>query len=246
MPNKKKITVVLATYNGSKYIDEQINSIVTQDRLPNELIIVDDCSVDETPAILSQYRKKYDFIKLLKSKKNHGVVKAFELGLHNATGDIVFLSDQDDVWFPNKISSFLAKFEDNRIVCVLGNLRVLYDDGSPAHDFFSENPSYRFSIFKQLQKNDFIGCNLAIKKSVLNLALPFPASIPMHDWWLGVVSLSFGSVAYLDVITMNYRRHSFTVTSFKRRPMLHIIISRIKCILALFCLLARISAKNIR
>lgn len=239
MKRDNTISVVMATYNGSMYIRDQIKSIINQTILPSELIVVDDFSHDDTAEIVQEYADTFSFIRLIRLNKNVGVINAFEIGLKNTAGQIVFLCDQDDIWSPFKIKNFIAEFDDPKVACVLGNLTVVFENGSPSRPFFQRNPKSRFTIFQQFIKNDFIGCNMAIRRNVITRALPFPKRISMHDWWLAVVSLSVGSAVFLDLTTMNYRRHSSTVTSFNKRPLSVILSSRLANLNALIKLLSR-------
>ena len=234
-----KTSVALATYNGAAYIAEQLQSVVSQSLPPDEIIVVDDCSNDTTVEIVNKFCHVFPNITLYTNSKNLGVVASFQAALQIVTGDVVFLCDQDDIWSPFKIKNFIAEFDDPKIACVLGNLTVIFEDGSPSRSFFQRNPKNRFTIFQQFIKNDFIGCNMAIRRDVLTRALPFPKCISMHDWWLAVVSLSAGSVKYLDLTTMKYRRHAATVTSFKKRPLSVILQSRVSNLNALIILLWR-------
>lgn len=239
MKRENTISVVMATHNGSKFIRDQISSITKQTTIPDELIVVDDFSHDDTVEIVQQYASLFSYIRLIRLNRNVGVISAFEIGLKNTTGNIIFLCDQDDIWAPFKIKNFIAEFDDPRVACVIGNLTVFFEDGAPTRPFFQRNPKDRFTIFRQFIKNDFIGCNMAIRRDVLTRALPFPKLISMHDWWLAVTALSVSSVKYLDLTTMKYRRHSATVTSFNKRSISVILRSRFANLIALIILSSR-------
>lgn len=243
IPNTS-ISVVLAAYNGSRYIRDQLDSIVSQTKLPNEVVIVDDCSTDDTVAIIREYSQFYKFIRLITSDGNAGVHKAFELGLKNSNGDIVFLSDQDDVWYPNKIELLSNEIVETSCCCAFANLDVYFIEDSELRSFYSADPTNRLNIPLQLLKNDFIGCNMVITRDVVNAALPFPNSISMHDWWLGTVSIAVGNVKFINAYTMKYRRHSSNVTTLKRRSLMTILKSRIGNVFSVIVLYSRLLFRN--
>ena len=108
------ISIVMATYNGEKYLKQQLDSIAAQTILPDELIIGDDCSTDKTLEILDEFKNKVSFdVKILKNEVNKGYIKNFARVILEAKGDFVFLCDQDDFWFPNKIERVIDTFAKN-------------------------------------------------------------------------------------------------------------------------------------
>lgn len=231
--------VCLAAYNGSKYIKDQIFSILLQLKSIDQIVIVDDCSTDNTYDIVLSIASENPQVIVCRNDSNIGVIKSFEKALRFAKHDYVFLSDQDDVWYPNKCEHFINELSKPDVVCVLGNLDVVYECKSLSYKFFDKSPVLRFTVAHQFLKNDFIGCNMAFKREVLERALPFPQHISMHDFWLGVVALSMGKVSYVNSSTMMYRRHSSTVTKSRRRPLYKILKSRIGNFFALIVLLWR-------
>ena len=109
-----KISIVMTVYNGEKYLNEQIDSFLNQTLLPDEIIIADDCSSDKTLEIIEKYKKNYpEKIKIFKNKYNLGFTKNFEKAISKSSGDLIFLSDQDDVWYRNKIQTVVKKFNTN-------------------------------------------------------------------------------------------------------------------------------------
>lgn len=118
-----KISVVMTTYNGEKYIEEQLDSIQRQTRLPDEVLIFDDCSSDNTVEVVQKYIKKNLTVgwKIERNIKNKGWKKNFYDGIKEATGDYVFLSDQDDIWIPDKIEMMVEVLEKNKDISVLAS-----------------------------------------------------------------------------------------------------------------------------
>lgn len=233
------ITVCLASFNCNRFIEFQLTSILSQLKSNDQIVVVDDCSTDNTYDIVLSIASENPQIIVYRNDSNIGVIKSFEKALRFAKHDYVFLSDQDDVWYPNKCEHFINELSKPNVVCVLGNLDVVYEGKSLSYKFFDKSPVSRFTVARQFLKNDFIGCNMAFKREVLERALPFPKQISMHDFWLGVVALTMGKVSYVDSSTMMYRRHSSTVTTTRRRPFYKILKSRIGNFFALVVLLCR-------
>lgn len=195
------VSVCMATFNGEKYILQQINSILPQLNLGDELIISDDGSTDETVDIINNILDPR--IKLIKSSKKN-IVKNFESALVSAKGDIIFLSDQDDIWMPNKVEickSYLIEYD-----LVFTNLAVFHDDIECTKLFYEVN-NCKTGIVKNLIKNHYIGATMAFQRKVLTKALPFPNNIYMHDIWLALIAELHGNTAYIHQPLIYYRRH---------------------------------------
>jgi glycosyltransferase involved in cell wall biosynthesis len=196
------ISVCIATYNGEKYIKEQLDSILLQLRENDEIIISDDGSCDRTMEIVNSYEDNR--IKIFhNSFKN--LILNFEFALKQATGDYIFLSDQDDVWLPNKIEvcrGYLSSF-----YVVVSNCKVVNQDLQIISDSFFELNNSKKGLISSLIKNSYLGCCLAFRRELLEKALPFPKNIPMHDIWLGLVSELFYKVKFIEEPLMLYRRH---------------------------------------
>lgn len=204
----KKISVCMATYNGEKYVAEQIQSILLQLGNKDEIVISDDNSSDSTIEIIRQF--KDNRIKLFHSKGN-SLVCNFENALNHASGDFIFLCDQDDVWLPNKVSDMLEALQTYDLVvsdCMVvdKNLNVTLKS------FFQQEASCK-GFFKNLYKNSYLGCCMAFKKSVLEYILPFPKHIAMHDIWIGLSVELHGTSFFLEKPLMLYRRHGDNASS---------------------------------
>jgi glycosyltransferase involved in cell wall biosynthesis len=202
-----KISVCLASYNGSKYINKQIESILYQLRETDELVIVDDNSSDETVKIIEDFKDPR--IKLINNVFNLGVVKNFERAINNATGDIIFLSDQDDVWLPNKVEKILEVFQKYPdITLVLSDAQIIDSEGQiTANSFFKIRGKFVANPLSNIIKNKYHGCTLAFRREMVEVFLPFPANTPMHDMWIGIVNAIYGKVFYIDEPLIQHRRH---------------------------------------
>ena len=120
----KRVSVVLCTYNGEKYIREQLESIVSQTYPIHELLIQDDCSTDATPLIIEEYKEKYPFIRFYRNKNNLGFNRNFWKAFEKVTGDYIAISDQDDIWVPNKVKNVMAVFREG-YDCVMHDCSVV-------------------------------------------------------------------------------------------------------------------------
>ena len=204
-----KISVAVATFNGEKYIKDQIDSILSQLDENAEIIVSDDSSTDKTIDILHSFNDAR--IKVFFNSENKGPIFNFENALKRTSGDIIFLSDQDDIWLPEKISTTKKYLEEYDLVVsdckvVDEDLRVLYDSMYARHNSGK-------GVYKNLVSNTYLGCCMAFNKKLLELALPFPKKIPMHDIWLGFIAGIFFSPVFIPDKLVIYRRHEKNTTS---------------------------------
>lgn len=208
------ISVCMAVYNGELYIKEQLDSIFNQTLIPDELIIVDDCSSDNTKLIINGYFNKGIRIEVHENKNNIGVIKSFEKAIGKTNGDYVFLCDQDDIWSNRKVELMVDKLSHNKGLCI-SNYSIIdsLSNSSNINVIFDEKD---FSILKTIVKNKFIGCSIGFHKNVKEKILPFPQHIPMHDSWIGIIALYYFNVSVLQENTLYYRRHSNNVTGKKQ------------------------------
>lgn len=197
------ISVCIATYNGSKYISKQIASILNQLSESDEIIISDDGSKDDTMKIISDFHDKR--IKEFKNEGLHGVVPNFENALRHAKGDIIFFSDQDDIWAENKVEVMVKALEDAELV-VHDALIMDKDDNVSDVNYYSLRPPH-VGFWKNLYKNCFVGSCMAFRASLLPKVLPFPKHILWHDMWIGLMASKIGRVKFIEDKLLYYRRH---------------------------------------
>ena len=211
------VAVLLSTYNGEKYLKEQLDSLLFQTYQNFEIIVRDDGSADDTLVILSQYKN----IKVLKSNKNIGVKKSFSSLLEYAqknTQNMYFMfCDQDDVWEKDKIANTLARMQalenDFGIIPLLvhTDLEVVDDNLHRINTSFMkyQNLDVEKNNFNDLLlQNTITGCTAMINRSLASLVLPISSKCIMHDWWIGLVASKFGMIVYIDVPTIKYRQHT--------------------------------------
>ena len=196
----------MATYNGEKYIKEQIDSILYQLSDNDEIIISDDGSSDKTIEILRSYCDNR--IRLYQNKKNlKGIIQNVENALRQVNGEYIFLCDQDDVWLPEKVRIIMSELKTADLVYT--NAWIV-DEALSVQRLLYVKPHLGF--FSNLIVNNFAGATMAFRKQLLVKALPFPARIPMHDQWLGLLATLYGKTAFITEPMILYRRHSSNAT----------------------------------
>lgn len=218
----------MATYNGEKYIKEQIESILVNMREIDELIISDDGSTDNTIKIINEYQDKR--IKLIDGPRK-GVKQNFANAIENATGDYIFLSDQDDIWNEKKVETILKQFEDNNVSVVIHDAEVIDENLNTIISSFFEYRKSGKGVIKNIYKNTYIGCCMAFDKRLKKYILPIPNNIEMHDQWIGILGEIKGQGSYfLKEKLIQYRRHSNNVSQMKHYGIFKMISNRIKFI----------------
>lgn len=201
------ISVVMAVYNGRKFLSDQVESVMSQLHDDDELIVVDDASTDGGVASVDALRSGN--VRVLTNPRNTGVLQAFEQGLAQASHRIVFLCDQDDIWLPGKRAAFVEAFaRDPAVSLVISDAQMIDDRGTLiASSFMANRGGFDGSLLGTLYRSRYLGCAMAVGRRVLEAALPIPRSVPMHDMWLGVVGAATGRVVYLPTPYLRYRRH---------------------------------------
>jgi len=211
----ERIDILLATYNGEKYIKEQLESILNQTYANFNLLISDDKSTDNTVEILKEYEKKDNRIKVFTQETNLGYIKNFEFLLKQVTSEYYMLSDQDDVWHKDKVSKSYDKLTKENLDLVFCDLEVVDKDLNTIH-----NSMFRFlKIDKRIKKYDdyrliyldncVTGCTIISRKKFLDLILPLPSTTKylVHDYWIALVISMHGKFSYIDEPLIKYRQH---------------------------------------
>ncbi len=229
------ISVCIATHNGGAHIVEQINSILEQLSENDEVVVSDDGSVDETLELLKSYGDKR--IKIFeyeqidpRCKTSTLVAFNFQNALINAKGDHLFLSDQDDLWLPNKITMCMRALETNDLV--VHNFMLCNE----AMDYLGKNQycgHYPFGDIFAI-RNTYYGCTMAFRRSVLSYALPFPPKLELHDFWIGLLTEFKGKVQYIDEPLIKYRINNNSVSHSSGYTFFHKIYYRFYIIWHLF------------
>jgi glycosyltransferase, family 2 len=220
MIKNNKIDILLATYNGEKYLAKQIDSIICQTYRNWNLLIRDDGSSDSTFEILKEYEKKDNRVKIINDKKgNLGIVKNFEELLKISNSELIMFSDQDDIWFENKLEKYLE------------NVKNLKNQGFLIHSdavLFSENKKdiWKSTFVSEKAKkigleniffNYFVqGATILISKKLKEFILPFPKEVYLHDRYIHVISELFFERIFIKESLIYYRQHNNNQIGAKR------------------------------
>lgn len=212
--NKKeyRVSVAMAAYNGESYIVSQIESILKQLNKEDELVISLDPSTDMTEMLLREIRKRDSRVRLIRGK-GKGLIKNFENAIRHCKNEIIFLSDQDDLWKANKVERVLECFQNDDVTLVMHDAEVVNGSLECIDASFIEKRGCRTGVLQNVIKNSYIGCCMAFRKELKRYILPFPESIPMHDQWIGILSEITGMSMMIDEALICYRRHGNNVSS---------------------------------
>lgn len=212
-----KIAILLATYNGAKYIREQLDSLFLQSCGDFHLYIRDDGSKDDTLKIVEEYRQKFsDRITVLEdSQKHKGAAKSFMTLLQEVDSDYYMFCDQDDIWLPTKVEKTLARmkeFEGTAPVLVATDLKVVDEQLSPIKDSF--NADLKIDVFRKhpeliCVRHVVTGCTMMFNRAAKEASLPMSPRATMHDEWVALsVHFKGGTISILDEATILYRQHT--------------------------------------
>jgi glycosyltransferase involved in cell wall biosynthesis len=207
----KLVSVVMCTYNGSKYVRQQLDSICNQSYRNLEIIICDDCSVDDTFSVLEEYSMSDNRIKLYLNESNKGYVKNFSDACLYAAGSHIAISDQDDLWHLDKIKIMMQQWPAELPLVYCNSVRFtdvvpVNAQSNKKYRRFEGTDSRKLSIF-----NTISGHAMMVTKEFLNQALPFPQKLS-YDWYSGVLAANFGGVGYIDEILVYQRVHGSNIT----------------------------------
>jgi len=241
------ISVCMATYNGEKYIEEQIASILEQLCYHDEVIVVDDCSSDDTVNILQSLNDPR--IKIYSNNRNRSHVYSFGRAISLAQNEIIILSDQDDRWIKGRVSLMVNSLLDTGALVVSTNSDFMDKDGNnitfKADGVVASKSSKNFmnilDIF--IGKANYYGCAMAIRKKIIDLILPMPSFVESHDLWIAMASNLIGSNLHLDDKTLFRRVHGSNASIIQRRLFLK-VWSRVIFLASIAVLLFRIKKNS--
>lgn len=199
------ISIALCTYNGEKFIIEQLESLLNQSYPNLEIVVVDDKSTDNTFNILKNFQEEGK-IKLFQNSQNLGFLRNFEKCISLCKGDLIALSDQDDIWHPEKISKLATHIGDSILIYADSELtdingKSLGKKLSNRRNMYSGNDCRAF-----VYNNSISGHSILFKKELTKFFLPFPAN-SYHDWWIAYVASSIGKISFLNECLVKYRQH---------------------------------------
>lgn len=228
-----KLSVCMATYNGENFVIRQLHSVVNQLKADDEIIVVDDQSSDRTIDII---RDTFgDRVKVFPNSVNMGPIKSFEKAISLATGDIIFLCDQDDIWENHKVSTVLHAFQDQQTEVVVHDAYVVDGELNVINPSWNDyNHNKQKGILGNVIKNSFTGACMAFRKQLVSDVIPFPAEIEMHDQWIALVAMmKKKKVAFIHEPLMKYVRHGGNATGTKKRSLAEMIQGRVGTVTAL-------------
>ncbi len=215
-----KISVAICTYNGEKYINEQIDSILNQTLKVDEIIVCDDRSTDKTIPILNKYSEtKPNLFKINQNEINLRSVKNFEKAINLCSGDIIFLSDQDDIWVLNKVEEYIKYFNENPEIDVLASNGFCIDENSNIHSQYAIWDVPEFLREKKIEfdyhtliafvSNIATGASMAFRKKIIPEIMPFPIIKDFHhDEWIALIASEKKMFSLLNEKYFYYRIHS--------------------------------------
>lgn len=198
------ISVCIPTYNGEKFIQIQLESILSQLGNDDEVVISDDSSADKTVEIIKSFNDSR--IHLLENNSFHSPIYNLENALKNAKGDFIFLSDQDDEWTVDKVSVCMEKLKDCDLL--IHDADIVDGNGNQTAESFFKLNHTKSGKFYNLLKNGYLGCCICFSKKLLNSFLPFPKKLPMHDIYIGNFAAFNGyRIKFIEDKLIHYRRH---------------------------------------
>ena len=213
------LSVALCTYNGEKFLTEQLDSILNQTQKITEIIVCDDGSTDQTISILENYNVRFpNLFKIHQNEHNLRSVKNFEKAISLCTGEIIFLSDQDDIWVCNKVEDYVSYFNNHPNINVLASNGYCIDQNSIVHEKYAFWDAPQFLRDKNIDVDYFkiithisniaTGASMAFRKSIVNDILPFPLMNNFHhDEWIALISSATSSFDLLNKKYFYYRIH---------------------------------------
>lgn len=221
-----KIQLLLATYNGAKYLNQFLKSLEGQTYADWELLIRDDGSSDRTLEIITAFQRKCpEKVRIIDSREKHlGVIGSFSELMSASTADWVLFCDQDDVWLPTKIVEMLAVIQRRKLsqsdlhlihsdlVVVDDNLNVL---GESFFKYQKIDPTQK-EVLNLLIQNNVTGCATMVSRGLIEKSLPIPQESCMHDWWIALVSAAFGDIHLIEKPLILYRQHGNNDTGAKK------------------------------
>ena len=200
------ISIAMCTYNGELYLREQIDSLIEQDYPNLEIEIVDDCSTDLTVKIVKEYAEKYSHIHLHFNEHRLGFRDNFCRALLLCSGEYISLCDQDDIWFPHKISSLYNVIGDHSLAC--SEVQLIDQDGNELDKEFPSDNMLEGKCHMSLLFGNFVtGHTCLIRRDILEKSIPIPAGVEMHDHWLAFVAAATGGIKVLREKLSLYRQH---------------------------------------
>ena len=206
------VSIALCTYNGQEFLSPQLDSLLSQDYYNIEIVVIDDCSTDNTWHILQQYANEDKRVKLHRNERNIGYIHNFERAIKLCKGELIALADQDDIWESVKIKTLAEAIGDN--IMVYHNSDFIDEKDRRIGDVTMAS---RFRMYDGESCIPFIVANCIaghatlFKRELIQYIFPF-VDDNYHDWWISYVAFNVGKVKYVDKVLVHYRQHKNSVT----------------------------------
>lgn len=226
MIERVRVSVCMATFNGALYLTEQIESILRQLQAGDELVVVDDASTDESAQIVASFGDAR--IRLMVNEHNAGHVRTFERALAAASGDVLMLSDQDDVWAEGRVAYLLHELEG--VGMVASNFdHVSLASGEPSERRLKASSSTVGDLVGlALGRRPYYGCTMVFSREFITLALPFPQATQAHDHWLAILGIVSRSLRHAPEVTVHRRLHDGNLSPRTRRALGPVVHTRVR------------------
>ncbi len=221
----EKVDILLATFNGERYLRDQLDSILNQTYKDFRLLISDDCSTDNTRVILEEYKKKDNRIEIFYQEENLGVVKNFEFLLKKVENKFFMFADQDDIWKEEKVEKSVNKMIETNSDLVYSDLEVVNEKLEVTFKSYWKlkgiyNKIKKYNNFESLYLNNFVtGCTIIAKKDWIEKVLPLPnkSKYVLHDYWISLMISETGKIDYIEEPLMKYRQHKNNSIGSKKK-----------------------------
>jgi glycosyltransferase involved in cell wall biosynthesis len=219
-----RISIALATYNGERYLKEQLESYVKQTLLPYELVACDDASSDSTVAIVEEFSKTAPFpVRVFRNEKNLGFINNFSLAASLCHGDYIAFSDQDDIWLPDKLEVCCRRMKmaeemygPDIPLLVHSDLCLIDEENhviAPSHMRVKRWKHNAVDPLRTLLVQNYVsGCTMLCNRPLIKKSLPFPDVLMNHDGWVSMIAASTGKIFFIPEATLLYRQHENNVT----------------------------------
>jgi len=209
------VTILVYTYNGEKFIEEQLKSLISQTYKNIEILIFDDFSTDNTIQMIENFIINHPTfsIQLFKNNQNIGILKNVERSFHYINGKYIALCDQDDVWDQNKIKILVTNIKEN--ILIYSNIQIMDKNSSLLNIKVVKNP-FENNNYKAFWFSNYIsGHSMLFTKELVQYLLPFPSKAYIHpDWYIAYIASIHGNIKYLDQTLVSYRQHDTQITKF--------------------------------
>lgn len=225
MKDHPGVSVCMATYNGARYLNQQIESILEQLEDSDELVVVDDASTDESAQIVRSYNDPR--VRLVVNDHNVGHVRSFEVGMTFSTGDIVMLSDQDDVWADGRVTCILRALEGGGMIASNFDYLPSAVEGPRLGELPARSSLVVDLVALALGRRPYYGCTMAFTRDFVDLALPFPSGTRAHDHWLAILGLTSRRLRHAPEVTVHRRLHDDNLSPRTRRRLGPVVRTRL-------------------